>query len=363
MSAAEKVLLQDRDSVTKLSDYINRTVSRPYKIMEVCGTHTMSISRWGIRALLPADMQLVSGPGCPVCVTDSSLMGEAVSLARTPNTVFTCFGDMLRVPVGDTTLRDLEDADVRIVLSPLDALEIAAAFPEKQVVVFAVGFDTTAPLTAATLLHAKELNIKNFTVLCAHKTMPAAINALLADGDIDALLCPGHVAAIVGAETFSFIPERLGKPAAVAGFEPVDIMLALAHIVKNLAEKSPWLINCYPRAVTARGNITALRMMAQVFEPEDAIWRGMGNIPRSGLRIREEYAEFDARYRFELSAAAVNDDPRCCCGRILRGGMTPQECPLFAGDCTPEKPCGACMVSSEGACSAAYKYERTRHNV
>jgi len=355
---------QDPGLVAALARRIKERCSQPLTIMEVCGTHTMSIARYGISSLLPPELRLISGPGCPVCVTDSSLIGAALAIAGLPDVIFTSFGDMLRVPAGKNSLQRCRDlgADIRIVLSPLDALELARQHPGKQVVFFAVGFETTAPLTAATLARAEALGVDNFSVIPGHKTMPEALRALLAQADkIGGLLCPGHVAAMVGAEAFRFIPAELGKPAAVAGFEPVDILLGVEALADMADQGKAKLANCYPRAVRQAGNQRALALLDQVFQPADAVWRGLGPIPKSGLSLRPRYERYDALSRFSGEIAGrelAADHPGCCCGQVLRGELQPEECPLFARACTPGSPSGACMVSSEGSCAAAYKYRR-----
>ncbi|NLF80360.1 MAG: hydrogenase formation protein HypD [Clostridia bacterium] len=353
--------LAEQKKIRQLTDYISHTLPRPCTIMEVCGTHTMSIARWGIRSLLPPELRLISGPGCPVCVTDTATIAEALALASMPGVIFTCFGDMLRVPAGDQSLAQLrtEGHDIRIVLSPLDALELAVDNPGRQVVFFAVGFETTAPLTAAVAESARMRGVTNFTMLTAHKTMPAAIAALLPGSAVDALLCPGHVAAVTGSEAFAFIPRGLGKPAVVSGFEPLDILVAIAYLVRDLASNKATLTNCYPRVVGGAGNTTALNMLQKVFRPCAAVWRGLGKIADSGLYLRSAYADFDARQRFQIFAADLTDNPACRCGKVLRGEIAPYDCPLFGGACTPERPAGACMVSSEGSCAAAYQYGRS----
>ena len=354
---------RDKERIQSLCRAIRESAPPPLRIMEVCGTHTMSIYQYGIKSLLPPEISLLSGPGCPVCVTDAGVVSAALALAQRPGLIFCSYGDMLRVPAGDTSLQRLRDegADIRIVLSPLDALEIARRETEREVVFFAVGFETTAPLTAATLIQAASYGVKNFTVLCAHKTMPQALRSLLPGSQVDALLCPGHVAAVTGAELFSFVPDELGKAAAVAGFEPIDILEAILAIVKMCWAGEKRLINCYPRVVLPQGNPVAMRMMEQVFQACDAQWRGLGLIPGSGLALRQEYREFDAARRFAAEIAAAEcyrDNPACRCGAILRGEKTPEDCPLFGETCSPLHPCGACMVSGEGACAAAYKYRR-----
>jgi len=354
---------RDKSRIKLLCQQIAEEYSGPMRIMEVCGTHTMSIYHYGIRSLLPEGLQLISGPGCPVCVTDEKTVSAALALAKIPNIIFTTYGDMLRVPAGNTSLQRLRDegADIRILLSPLDALELAEQHPERQIVFFAVGFETTAPLTAATLCRGKEKALQNFSVLCAHKTMPQALRSLLPGSAVDALLCPGHVAAVTGEAFFSFVPQDLKRSAAIAGFEPVDILEAVLAVVRMHAQGGAGLLNCYPRAVRPEGNPLAMKMMEQVFVPCDAVWRGLGEIADSGLAIGAAYREFDAAERFKAEIAAADcyrDNPACRCGFVLRGECTPEECPLFGKACTPDHPCGACMVSGEGACAAAYKYRR-----
>ena len=355
-------IYEDKNLIGELTARIAAVLRRPLTIMEVCGTHTMSIAASGLRSLLPPELRLISGPGCPVCVTDSSLISAALALARLPRVTLTTFGDMLRVPAGGQSLQSLREqgADVRLVLSPLDALELAQQEKERQVVFFAVGFETTAPLTASTLELARELALPNFSVLSAHKTMPAALRALLGGGaKVDGLLCPGHVAAVTGADSFDFVSRELGLPAAVAGFTPVEILLAVAAIVEMREAGEAGLVNCYKRAVKPEGNPAARQAMERVFLPCDARWRGLGDLPGSGLAIRPGVAAFDAARRFaaEIAAAPVyRDDPDCRCGDVLRGEVTPRQCPLFGSSCTPQHPCGACMVSSEGSCAAAYRY-------
>ena len=362
MSGAEH---DDRAAVRLLAEEIARATLRPMTIMEVCGTHTMQIARYGLRALLPPQIRLVSGPGCPVCVTDSGLISAALAIAALPQVMFTSFGDMLRVPAGDSSLLAVRDqgADVRYVLSPLDALELAVQHPEKEIVLFAVGFETTAPLTAATLQAARERGIRNFSVIPAHKTMPAALRRLLKDSAaIDALLCPGHVAAVTGADAFAFVPQELGKGAAIAGFTAVAILRAVLALVHMMPQQAPVLVNCYPHVVTATGNRAARAALDAVFQPCDAVWRGLGDIPGSGLALRPAYQEFDALTRFAAAVAAAprrEDHPACRCGAVLRGEAAPVDCPLFARACDPQHPAGACMVSSEGACAAAYRYRPT----
>ncbi len=353
--------LRDPQKMTELAAAIKEIdlSARQFIIMEVCGTHTMSIFRYGIKQLLPDNLRLISGPGCPVCVTPVASIAQAIAIARLPKMIFTSFGDMLRVPSAEDSLalcRD-EGCDVRVVLSPLDALKIAAANPDREVVFFAVGFETTAPTTAMTLKIAREQKISNFRIISAHKTMPQALRSLLGAGHhSDALLCPGHVAAITGAASFDFVASKLKLPAAVSGFEPVEIMTALLVLAKQLAIGEARLVNAYPRAVRENGNPTALAALAEVFMPSTAKWRGLGTIADSGLELRAGYADFDALRYYQPAESAVTDNPGCRCGLVLRGEITPAECPLMGKVCTPDSPQGACMVSSEGSCAAYYKY-------
>ncbi len=344
-------------------------------VMEVCGTHTHAVARYALKQLLPPNMRLISGPGCPVCVTHESDIALAAALAKLENAALYSFGDMLRVPFsGGETLREC-GGGVRIALSPMDAFKAAKNEPERQIIWFAVGFETTAPLTAAMLRRARAENVENLSVLSAHKTMPAALKSLLGGaGTTHALLCPGHVAVITGADAFRFVPDELGLAAAVSGFEPEEILLALTQIAKMRASGRVELENCYGAAVTSEGNAVARAIMNEVFAPSDAVWRGLGGIAGSGLEIRDEYAIFNAKKRFfsakdglfgagdEFSGARkgfnINADAHggCACASILRGEKRPEECGLFGRACTPDAPKGPCMVASEGACAAAYMY-------
>lgn len=353
----------ERQVVRELAADIRRLVTRPWTLMEVCGTHTMNIHQYGLKALLPPEVKLISGPGCPVCVTDSSLLSAALAVAAQPEVIFTSFGDMLRVPAGGRSLQYCRDLgmDIRTLFSPLEALALAERHPEREVVFFAIGFETTAPLTASMLQLAAEKGVGNLSVIPAHKTMPAALRLLLAQTPaIGGLLCPGHVAAVTGAAEFAFIPRELHKPAVVAGFTAAEIMRAIHRLLSLAEQGKEELWNCYPRAVHDMGNPAALTAMREVFEPADAVWRGLGPIPDSGLGLRKNYARFDALRRFSAclsQAETYADHPGCHCGQVLRGEMEPAQCPLFGGVCTPEEPAGACMVSQEGSCAAAYRYQ------
>lgn len=336
----------------------------PVHIMEVCGTHTMSIARAGLRQVLPPQVSLVSGPGCPVCVTPAAAMDQVLELAARPGITLTAYGDLLRIPGSvrgdDLRRRRAMGADVRVVYSPMDALELAEAAPARQVVFLGVGFETTAPGTALTVLEAERRGVKNFSLLCLLKRTPPALHALMArEGTaIDALLCPGHVASILGAEAFRFLPERYGLPAVVAGFEPSDLLYAVYSLLRQLRDGVPRLENAYTRAVSAHGNPAALAVMDRVLEPRADRWRGLGEIADSGLALRPEFAFWDAARRFSLPPVAQDPPTPCRCGEVICGTASPVQCPLFASVCTPEDPAGPCMVSGEGACAAAYHYGR-----
>ena len=328
-------------------------------IMEVCGTHTASIRKYGIPSVLPGNIRLISGPGCPVCVTSQEDINRAVSIADSNEVIFTCFGDMMRVPCGSKSLYSLHESgrDIRIVTSPMDALDISKANPEKQVVYFGIGFETTAPHTAALVDESTKQNIKNISVLNSHKTMPQAITHLLKDRcRIDGLLCPGHVAAITGSDAFSFVPEKLNLPAAIAGFEAYEILAAILSILTMLKTNRKECVNMYPGVVTKSGNLKALELINRVMEPEDAVWRGLGSIPGSGLRFRDRYAGFDATKRFEIPGNKTQEPKGCLCSGILRGENIPTDCGYFGKSCTPDRPLGPCMVSSEGSCFSYYRY-------
>lgn len=329
------------------------------KIMEVCGTHTHNIRRFGIPSILPRNIKLVSGPGCPVCVTAQEDIAAAIDIADKENVIFTCFGDMMRVPCGKTSLYSLYESgrDIWLVTSPMDALEIAQANPGKQVVYFGIGFETTAPHTAALVEAAINQKVTNLSILNSHKTMPAAIETLLSGQQkIHALLCPGHVASVIGAEAFRFVPEKLNLPAAISGFEAYDILAAVLKITELCRYNRVECVNMYPKAVTNEGNKAAVKLLYQYMEPADAVWRGLGKIPQSGLTFRKQYESFDAKKRFEIKSRKTKEPKGCLCAYILRGDKTPDECMHFGKDCTPDSPLGPCMVSSEGSCAAYYKY-------
>lgn len=334
---------------------------RPVRLMEFCGTHTMAIARSGLRGLLRGAVELVSGPGCPVCVTADGEIDRMLAYCDVPGAIVATYGDLLRVPGSRSSLarRRAEGADVRMVYSALDALELARENPDRPVIFLAVGFETTAPAAALAVQAAREEGLGNFFVHSAHKRTPAAMRALLEAGDLrlDGILCPGHVSAVLGAEAFAFLPAEYGVPAAVAGFEPLDILLAVDHLVDAaLSLRPPDLWNGYARWVRPGGNRKAQALLEAVFRPCEASWRGLGLLPDSGFRLREEFAEFDAAIRFPAAVEEARGRPGCRCGDVLRGLLSPAECPLFGTGCRPDRPVGPCMVSSEGACAAWYRY-------
>jgi hydrogenase expression/formation protein HypD len=336
---------------------------RHYKVMEVCGGHTHSIYKYGVDDLLPANVELVHGPGCPVCVIPMGRVDDGIALAHEPGVIFTCFGDMMRVPGSRGSLLEAKaaGADVRMVYSPLDALRIAKANPDRQVVFYAIGFETTAPSTALTLMRAKAEGIPNFSVMCNHVTIVPPLRALLESPDLrlDGFVGPGHVCTVVGARPLQFIPAQYGKPVVVAGFEPLDILQAIHMILVQLAEGRCEVENQYTRVVPVEGNRRALEVMAEVFELRPHFeWRGLGFISHSGLKLSEAYADLDAERRWTVPGVRVADPKACQCGEVLKGVIKPFECKVFGSACTPERPIGTCMVSSEGACAAYYNFGR-----
>lgn len=338
-----------------------RTFDRPVQIMEVCGTHTVSIFRHGLRTLLPATMRLVSGPGCPVCVTAQRHIDAAIQLSAIDRVIIATYGDMVRVPGARGSLERSrsEGADVRVVASARTALRLAERQPDRQVVFIAVGFETTAPATAAAVLEADRLGINNFSILAAHKVVVPAMMALLSAGDVplDGFLCPGHVSVIIGVEAYRPVVVRYRVPCVIAGFEPTDIGRALIALLRQIRDGEARLENEYRAAVCVDGNTVAQQLMHRVFETADAPWRALGVIPLSGLALRAAFQRFDALVRFGVSLGEDADHPGCRCGEVIQGKTTPDECPLFGTVCTPMSPLGPCMVSSEGTCSAWYKYD------
>ncbi len=326
------------------------------RIMEVCGTHTHEIFRLGIRSLLPESIELISGPGCPVCVTPVGYIDEAVMLALEHGAVICTFGDLIRVPGTKVSLAGAraEGASLRVVYSPLDAVEFAKGNPEKQVVFLAVGFETTTPASCLAVKKAKEAGLKNFSLLVANKTMPNAYQAL--KGSADAFLYPGHVHAIIGNSLCEKLAQEDGISGVVTGFTAKELLEALAVVVEKSKEGKPFFQNCYPRVVREEGNPAAQKVIAEVMESCDSEWRGLGVIPGSGQRLREEYKDWDARIKFQLPKVEGRSNPACRCGEVLQGKCRPSDCKVFGKGCTPQHPIGACMVSNEGACSAYYQY-------
>lgn len=335
----------------------------PVRLMEICGTHTMAIARSGIRSILPQNVQLLSGPGCPVCVTPSNIIDMTLNLSQRPGVLVTSYGDLLRVPgsvQGDSLLaRRADGGRVESVYSPIDAVKIAEAHPDREVIFLGVGFETTAPGTAACILEASARNLKNFSVLCLLKRTEPAVRSLIESDDfaVNGFLCPGHVAAIIGAEGFSFLPKDYRLPGVVSGFEPADLLYSILELTEMIAQNRPDLKNEYTRLVHQNGNPAAMALIEQVFCPAVSDWRGLGRIPESGYRIRDEYAQWDAMKKFSLSPEKEKEIPGCRCAQVIRGILSPSGCPLFRKVCSPDNPVGPCMVSGEGACAAAYQYE------
>jgi hydrogenase expression/formation protein HypD len=357
---------RDPQLARELLDAIGRLAARldrPVNIMEVCGTHTVAIARSGFRSVLPSNVRLISGPGCPVCVTANEDIDRIVALTRLPKVTVATFGDMVRVPGSSSSLmqRRAEGASVEVVYSPLDALRLAQERPEAQVVLIGVGFETTTPLVAATIERAAALGLENFSVLAAHKQVPPALAALVNDPEVvlDALILPGHVSTILGSAPYAFLADEHGIPGVITGFEPVDVLQGIAQLLEQLVEGRPAIEIAYRRAVMPEGNPTARAATGRVFAACDANWRGLGTIVSSGLAVRDEFAAFDALRRF---GAALTVEPTveprgCRCGDVLRGVIPPNGCPLFDRLCTPANPVGPCMVSSEGSCAAYHRYQ------
>ena len=331
-------------------------------LMEVCGTHTVAIARNGIRNLMPEGTRLASGPGCPVCVTSNRDIDTVIALSRVPNVIITTFGDMTRVPGSSSSLlkEQAAGADVRICYSPLDALTIAKENPDRPVVFVGVGFETTTPLVAMAIKRARAMGLSNFSVFAAHKNMPGALEAIIADPklQVDALILPGHVSTIIGVEPYRFLAEKYGIPGVITGFEPIDVLEGITMLMRQLHEGRAEIEIAYKRGVMEQGNPVAMAVIDEVFDTCTATWRGLGPIEGSGYCIRPEYAQFDALRRFDLDIEPTVEPKGCRCGDVLRSAMAPDECPLFNKVCTPENPVGPCMVSSEGSCAAYYRYYR-----
>ena len=351
---------RDPDAVRTLAAQIRSAAEGAGRLcfMEVCGGHTMAIHRFGLPDLLPENIELRSGPGCPVCVTPSTYVDRTIEIGREPGTVLCTFGDLYRVPGESASLEDAaaEGVDVRIVYSPRDALKVARNTPDSEVVFLAVGFETTAPTVAATVLEAAADEVGNFRVLSGHKTMPRALRALMEAPDVrlDGFLLPGHVAAIAGPDDYRFLPEEFDVACSVTGFEPMDILLGVLSLVRQVVEEAPRVDNQYKRAVADDGNPVAREVVSRVFEPADSQWRGLGLIPESGLDVRAEWGAFSRQGPDPAVPSSENE--ACRCTEVLRGQVLPVECPLFGKACVPDSPVGPCMVSSEGACAAFFRY-------
>ena len=353
---------RDAELVQGVLKQIKSTITKPWVMMEICGGQTHAIMRHGIDQLLPSHIELVHGPGCPVCVTPLELIDKALAIASQPGVIFTSYGDMLRVPGSGSDLFSVRAAggDVRVVYSPLDAVKIARENPELEVVFFAIGFETTAPPNAMSVVQAQKQGLKNYSVLVSHVRVPPAIHAILGapHNRVQGFLAAGHVCAVMGYWEYQPIAEQYGVPIVVTGFEPLDIVQGILHVLQLLEENRAVAENAYTRAVTFEGNRPAQQWIDRVFEPCDRKWRGIGVIPESGWRLRHEYASFDAELRFDVEAIQPEESPLCIAGQILQGLKKPYDCPAFQVQCTPENPLGATMVSAEGACAAYYRYGR-----
>ncbi|MDT7778034.1 MAG: hydrogenase expression/formation protein HypD [Acidobacteriota bacterium] len=351
------------DIALKLAEQIARLTDQPLKLMEVCGGHTHTIFKYGIEDLLPPNIEMIHGPGCPVCVIPLGRVDDAISIALQPGVIFTTFGDAMRVPGSRTSLLDAkaDGADVRMVYSPLDALKIAKKNPERHVVFLALGFETTSPSTALTIQQAAKDRVENFSIFCNHIMIIPALKAMLDSPDLklDGFVGPGHVSTVIGTRCYEFVTKEYGKPLVVTGFEPLDVLQSVYMIVKQITEGRAEVENQYARAVARDGNQKALEALFDVFEPREYFeWRGLGSIAHSGMRLKAKYAAFDAELKFGVPGLSIADPKACQCGEILKGVKKPWECKVFGTACTPETPIGSCMVSSEGACAAYYNFGR-----
>jgi hydrogenase expression/formation protein HypD len=353
---------RDEALARKISEELHAITTRPWTIMEICGGQTHTIVKYGIESLLPEKISLVHGPGCPVCVTPLEMIDKAIAIASRPEVIFTSFGDMLRVPGSGKDLLAVkaEGGTVRMVYSPLDALMIAKQNPDREVVFFAVGFETTAPANAMAVWQARRLGLKNFSILCSHVRVPPAMEALLSSRNhrVQGFLAAGHVCTVMGFEEYIPIAERYRVPIVVTGFEPVDILQGIAMTVQQLEAGRAEVQNQYARSVRRDGNVLAQHVLMEVFEPTDRRWRGIGEIPMSGFRLNRAFSEYDAEARFDLTEIRALESSLCIAGLVLQGLKKPQDCPAFGAACTPEFPLGAPMVSSEGACAAYYHFGR-----
>ncbi len=356
-----KFISEYRDSIQILaiSEIIHKVSKKNICIMEVCGSHTMAIHRFGIKGLLPANIKLVSGPGCPVCVTAIDYIDKAIAVSRIKNSIITTFGDLIKVPGSYSSLEKekASGADIQMVYSILESLDIAKYNPDKKIVFLAIGFETTTPATAAGILKAAELKLNNFSVLCSHKVMPPPMKAIIEEGiNVDGFLAPGHVSVITGTEMYNFIVNKFHKGVVIAGFEPLDILQSVYMLVQQFESNNPKVEIQYSRVVKPEGNSKARLAVEKVFEATDANWRGFGIIPKSALKIRPAFTKFDTEKVFTIQIEDPKEPKGCICGQVLKGLKAPADCKLYGKVCTPENPTGACMVSLEGACNVFYRY-------
>lgn len=352
---------RDKEVVRKLSAEIRKISKKRVAFMEVCGGHTHAIQKFGLPDLLPETITLLSGPGCPVCVSSTKYVDQAVAYSRLPDTIIATFGDMIRIPGSSSSLdrEKAKGADIRIVYSALEAVQLAEKYPGKKIILLGIGFETTAPTTAAAVLTAKRKGIKNFFLFSAHKVMPPAMAALIDEGvRLDGYIAPGHVSVVTGSSIYNSIPEKYGLAVVISGFEPVDILQTILMLVRQVEEQRPSVEIQYGRVVLSDGNTEARNLMYRVYGLRDDWWRGLGKLPMSGLQLNKEFEEFDAEKMIEVKVEKTREPKGCLCGEVLKGITRPTDCPLFARVCTPATPVGACMVSPEGACQAYYKYHK-----
>ena len=353
---------RDKELIIKLTGKIEKAVGHEYTFMEVCGGHTSAIHRFGIPSLLPGRIKLISGPGCPVCVTGKDFIDKTIACSRMENVVIATFGDLIRVPGSSSTLEGerTRGADIRIVISCLEALEIARMNPLKKIIFPGIGFETTAPVIALAVQTARELEVKNFSVLPAFKILRPALENLLHDPDLrlDGLIAPGHLGVIVGAKAFSFLVSQYHLPTVVTGFKPNELWLGLTALARQIRSGRAKLENMYPQAVSQEGNLAAKQLMKEVFQAEDTEWRGLGLVPKSGLGFGQSYRDYDARIRFSIEPIPSIEPSGCLCGSVILGKEDPENCPHFGGACQPDHPVGPCMVSSEGTCAAHFYYPK-----
>ncbi|MFT9846748.1 hydrogenase formation protein HypD [Aneurinibacillus sp. REN35] len=356
----EKLFAALFEKMAPVLEEMQESLGRKLRVMEVCGTHTVSFSKTGVRQLLSPYVELMSGPGCPVCVTDQTDIDQMISLSRQKEVMIATYGDMMKVPGTGTTLyhERARGADVRVVHGAAHAVELAKRHPHKEVVLLGVGFETTAPGAALAIQTARRENVNNFSVYSAHKCTPPALQALVEGGhQIDGFLLPGHVSVVIGRKGWRFL-EKYNQPAVIGGFEPLDLLASVYGLIQEMRKPYRQVVNHYPRMVKEEGNIRAQQVVAEVFKTKEVVWRGFGSLPESGLDLSEAYIKYNARLRFSLEASRSHRARGCRCGEVITGKASPMHCPLFARACTPETPLGPCMVSSEGACSAHYLYER-----